>query len=180
MQNYTLLDDEKLVEAARTNTDAFSVLYQRYLDRLYRYLLRRVAHVHDAEDLTMQVFNDVLDGLVSHHYRENGCFAAWLFTIARRRVADYFRQHIPEALNEGLSSDVDMHVSVENSERAQQISTLIAQLDSHQQELLRLRFSAELTFSEIALLENRTEAAVKMAFYRTLTLLRSQWEAENG
>ena len=57
------------------------------------------------------------------------------------------------------------------------------------QELLRLHFSAGLGFAEIALLENRphkdrglsrSEAAVKMALYRTLDWLREHWEAENG
>ena len=179
MQNYNELDDANLVKAARNNTEAFSVLYRRYLNRLYRYLLRRVNHVHDAEDLTMQVFNDVLDGLSSRQYHEKGCFAAWLFTIARRRVADYFRQCPSEPLSECLSIDVDPTLDIENSELSRYLNTLINRLDARQQELLRLRFSAQLSFSEIALVENSTEAAVKMAFYRTIKLLRSQWEAEN-
>ncbi|MDZ4158972.1 MAG: sigma-70 region 4 domain-containing protein, partial [Anaerolineaceae bacterium] len=60
-----------------------------------------------------------------------------------------------------------------------QITRLLAMLDDHKQELLRLRFAAGLSFAEIATLEDRSEAAVKMAIYRALDWLRNQWEADN-
>jgi len=57
---------------------------------------------------------------------------------------------------------------------------LISELEDGQQELLRLRFAAEMSFEEIAMLDGRKPAAVKMAIYRTLDQLRARWEKRYG
>ncbi len=93
-------DDPALIEAARHDPDAFAALYQRYLTPLYRYLLQRLNNVHDAEDLITQVFIETLDALINDRYREGGCFPAWLFTVARRRVVDFYRRRSCTALGE--------------------------------------------------------------------------------
>ncbi len=173
-------DDSELIERARRNPEAFAALYEQYLERVYRYLYRRLGNVHDAEELTAQIFTDALEGLLKNHYKAGGCFPAWLFSIARRRVADFYRKRTHDPLEEHPSSEPGLLAALEKSDDLQQLSRLLAQLDEHKRELLRLRFSAGLHFAEIALLENRSEAAVKMELYRTLDFLRQQWEAENG
>ena len=55
-------DEALLVEAARRDPEAFAALYRQYLTPLYRYLYLRSSNAHDAEDLTTQVFIDVLKG----------------------------------------------------------------------------------------------------------------------
>jgi RNA polymerase sigma-70 factor (ECF subfamily) len=179
-ENISYQDEPALIEAARSDSDAFSILYQRYLTPVYRYLLRRLNNVHDAEDLTTVVFTEVLEGLVSHRYREGGCFAAWIFTIARRRLIDFYRQQPEAPLNDPPSPEPGLLTSVEKGEDLDHLEQLLTQLDEQHQELLRLRFSAGLSFTEIGKLEKRSEAAVKMALYRTLDYLRAHWEDENG
>ena len=178
--NINFQDEAALVEAARRDPDAFSILYQQYLTPLYRYLLRRLNNIHDAEDLTAQIFTEVLEGLVAHRYREGGCFAAWLFTIARRRLVDFYRQHPVATLDDPPSTGPGLLTAIEKGQDLQRLAQLLSQLDEDRQELLRLRFSAGLSFAEIGILEGRSEAAVKMALYRTLDFLRAHWEDENG
>ena len=179
MPSNTLQDEAALVEQARRDPNAFAALYHRYLTPLYRYLYRRLENAHDAEDLTAQVFTEALEGLVS--YRERGKFVAWLFTIAHHRLTDFYRQHVPATLDDDLPSvEPDLLSVIETNDDRSRIASLLAQLDDEKQELLRLRFAAGLSFAEIAALEGRREAAVKMAIYRSLDWLREQWEAENG
>jgi len=178
MPNFTALDDRILVEQARRDPDAFAALYRRYLTPIYRYLNRRLNNTHDAEDITTQVFIDVLEGLAAHRYREGGCFVAWLFTIARRRLVDFYRQHPCASLDDPPSPEPGLLAVIEKSEDLQRLARLLAQLDEDQQELLRLRFSAGLSFVEISMLDGRSESAVKMAVYRTIDFLREHWEIE--
>ena len=95
----TIDDEASLVEAARRDPAAFSRLYRRYVTPVYRYLYKWVGTSAEAEDLTSQVFTEALEGLAG--YRERGNFAAWLFTIARRKaIAAYRRQHPTLPLDE--------------------------------------------------------------------------------
>ena len=144
-------EDASLVKAARRDPAAFATLYRRYVTPIYRYLYSRVGNGADAEDLTAQVFTEALEGL--HRYRERGNFAAWLFTIARHKVTDHYRRQRPHVpLNEALDSPADgadplTHVVQEETLR--RLAALVARLDEKQQELLRLRFAADLTYGEV-------------------------------
>ena len=155
------------------------MLYRRYLTPLYRYLFQRLGNSHDAEDLTAQVFTEALEGLVAQRYHEGGCFTAWLFTIARRRTVDFYRRRPVEELDDPPSPDPSLVAAIEKGEDIKRLEYLLAQLDENHQELLLMRFSANLSFAEIGQIEGRSEAAVKMAIYRTLEHLREQWEVEN-
>ena len=177
--NLLNMDEDRLVEAARSDPQAFGELYRRYLTPLYRYLLSRSGNVEDAEDLCAQTFSEALQGLVQKRYRPGGCFAAWLFTIARRRLIDFYRRHPQEKLADLPSPQPGLMETLEKEADLQRLARLLQGLDEERRELLRLRFSAGLSFSQISLLDGRSEAAVKMALYRTLDFLREHWEDPN-
>ncbi|GEM_PF-186334 len=159
---------------------AFAALYRQYLPAVYRYLYRRVGSAAEAEDLTAQTFTEAFDAVGRNLFRPGGNFPAFLFTIARRRAADFHRQRPEAALTEHPDAEPGLLASLEAREDIQRLKTLLTQLDEEKQELLRLRFSAGLSFAEIALLEGKSEAAVKMTLYRTLAWLRDHWEADHA
>jgi len=171
-------EDASLAKAARRDPAAFAALYRRYVTPIYRYIYSRLGNVADAEDLTARVFTEALEGL--HRYREQGNFAAWLFTIASHKVTDHYRRQRPDLpLNEALDNSADgtdpvAHIVQEEALR--RLAALVAQLDEEQQELLRLRFAAGLTHGEIGRTMGRSEAAVKMAVHRLLRRLEAEWE----
>jgi len=177
MSDYTILDDAALVKHARSDAEAFAVLYRRYLTPLYRYVYRRLGNEKDAEDLTAQVFTEALEGLVAYH--ERGRFASWLFTIARRRLVDLYRQRVPDELDDPPDGAPGLQAALEQGETYSRLARLLRQLDEDQQELLRLRFAGGLEFAEIAAILGRSTGAVKMSFYRTLEWLRSHWETKH-
>ena len=79
-----------LVVRAQKNSQAFSELYERYIDRIYSYVYSRVQNVQDAEDLTARIFYRALDRL--DRYEDRGLpFGAWLFRIAHNLVANWHR-----------------------------------------------------------------------------------------
>jgi RNA polymerase sigma-70 factor (ECF subfamily) len=180
MTDYNNLEDSQLITNVRQDAKAFDALYHRYLPRLYRYCLQRVSDTQQAEDISAQVFFEVLNGLMNGNYHETGNFAAWLFTIARRRVVDHYRQPEVEQLQESHPIHPEIPQQVEDFDEKQQLLTILQSLDEERQELLRLRFAAELHFEEIALIVGRTTAAVKMEIYRTLDQLRIHWEQTYG
>jgi RNA polymerase sigma-70 factor (ECF subfamily) len=173
--------EASMVEAARRDPAAFAALYRRYVTPVYRYLYSRVGNVADAEDLTAQVFTEVLAGL--ERYREQGSFSAWLFAIAHRKAIDHFRarrQVVPlhEEVDPPLPEVAPLACLVEE-ETLQKLAGLVARLSQDEQELLRLRFAAGLTYGDMAVILRRSEAAVKMAMHRLLARLKTRWKEVN-
>ncbi len=168
-----------LVEAAKINPMAFEPLYQRYKERIYRYLFLRVRREEDAADLTQQVFLKALSALPS--YRERGIpFAAWLFRIAHHTASDTYRRKKSAVSWDVLSDDerliaeTDLESHILQQERLAHLRQLLGQLDPSKRELLALRFSAGLSTTEIALVIGKSQAAVKKQLTRTLQGLKEQ------
>jgi RNA polymerase sigma-70 factor (ECF subfamily) len=177
----TVEGEARAIEAARRDPDAFSTLYRAYVRPIYRYLYSRVGQAGDAEDLTSQVFAEALGSLPRYQHR--GHFLAWLFSIARHRLLNHQHRRPPQmdlAIAEGMESPgVDPLSRVIEDEERRNLQRLIQALEDEEQDLLRLRFVAELNYAEIGAVLGRNEAAVKKQVYRLLARLESQLEASH-
>jgi RNA polymerase sigma-70 factor (ECF subfamily) len=170
-----------LIAKAQQDPSAFKEIYRLYIDRIFYYVLSRSDRRADAEDITAQAFLEALESLPNYQHR--GHFTAWLFTIVRHRIADFYREKLPERAVEGR--DLPEHeegllVKTIQQENLRRLQLLLAHLPEGERELLRLRFAGELKFSEIAVLLGRKESAVKMSFYRLLGRLQSQMEVRDA
>jgi len=177
IQAMTQDDIPALVDAARKDPAAFGHLYDRYVQPIYRYIFSRVGTTHIAEDITSQTFMTAYESLGK--YRERGQFSAWLFRIARSKMNDHFRRSRREveleAAGEFLEKEDALGVLI-RAEELSRIRFLIKRLNDEEQELIRLRYVADLSFAEMAELLGRREDAVKKSLYRLLARLKSQME----
>ena len=170
--------DARLVVAAQRRRAKFCALYAKYFSRVYRYVVQRVGMQQDAEDLTSLVFMEAMESL--DNYREQGSFAAWLFSIARRKVVDHYRQPDGKVLLEMASGDKlpSMDRTLESwaihDERLHRLAKELQTLAPEKQEVLAQRFFAGLKYKEIASVLGKSEAAIKMMVYRTLDELRER------
>lgn len=175
----TDFEEHRWIKEALTNPEAFSALYRRYFPRVYAYLAYRVGNARDAEDLTSEVFLRVVEALSSFVDRGDGAFAAWLFAIARRCLADFYRKRPPEtiALDE-LSIDelpqihgmqyLPPDAAFLGKERFARLRQMIGTLAPRRQEIITLRFFAELQNKEIAVVLGLDERTVASHLCRAL------------
>jgi RNA polymerase sigma-70 factor (ECF subfamily) len=174
-------DERQLAEAAKANPEVFASLYDLYVLRVCRYMLQRTGNEMEAEDLASQVFLAALKSLP--HYSPKIPFGAWLFTIARRRLADYYRLGPPDLSLENrpelLSSEEDPLKGVLRNEEFSLLESQLARLEEKEREVLRLRYAAELSYGEIAFLLGMKEDALKKTVYRLLDRLERRMEADN-
>ncbi|HUG83686.1 MAG TPA: sigma factor, partial [Euzebya sp.] len=70
---------EQVAEAQGGNAHAFSLLYDRYVDKVYAYGFHRVGDAQTAEDLTADVFMRALRRIGSFRWQGKD-FGAWLIT----------------------------------------------------------------------------------------------------
>jgi RNA polymerase sigma-70 factor (ECF subfamily) len=176
-ENFASADDARLVQAARQSLAGFKPLYQKWLTPVYRYFYYRVGNPVDAEDLTAQVFLKIYEELP--RYRERGHFPAWLFTVVRNKAADYFRKGLPPLPLEALpliDQSTDLLSQAIASDEIHSLARLIRTLPVDEQELIRLRFVAELGYAEIGVLLGLKEDATRKSISRLLARLKSQLE----
>ena len=177
MQTMTQDNIPALVTAALKNPSAFGRLYDRYVQPIYRYIYSRVGSAHEAEDITSQTFVAAYEALGK--YRERGQFSAWLFRIARSKMNDHFRRSRREVGLEAVGQILEREDALGTLIRAEELSrirSIIKDLNEEEQDLIRLRYVADLSFAEIAELLGKREDAVKKSVYRLLARLKSQME----
>lgn len=162
---------------AKTDPAAFSRLYDHYVQPIYRYIYSRVGSTHEAEDITSQTFMAAYEAL--GRYRERGQFSAWLFRIARSKINDHFRRSRREVGLEAAGEILEREDALGALIRAEELSRirfLVNHLNEEEQELIRLRYVADLSFGEMAELLGAREDAVKKSVYRLLARLKGQME----
>jgi RNA polymerase sigma-70 factor (ECF subfamily) len=172
-------DEGELIREAQRDPAAFEPLYDHYVRGLYRYVLSRVGTSTEAEDVTSQTFLSALEALPRYHHR--GRFAAWLYTIARRKITDHFRRPaIADSQSDApdsLPGSIEHVVGLEELDR---LRSLVRELSEESQELIRLRYTASLPFAEIAAVVGKREDSVKKTVYRALARMRSELEGEDA
>ncbi len=173
-------DDETLAQQANCDPDAFSLLYQRHLPRVYNYLLAHVGNVQDAQDLTGQTFMAVVEGLPA--YRSQNQFVGWLMSIAHHKLADHFRQRRDHVEIDRLPPPyLDTPPPDEVVERRLQLEAVAAALRTltpDRAEALTLNVFAGLSAAETGQIMHKSEDAVRMLVHRALRDLRERLDYE--
>ncbi len=178
-QDLTVLTDTELVDLAKNNQEAFGVLYERYVQKIYNYVYYRTGNHHDAEDLTAMVFYRAMGHIQS--YTERGIpFQAWLYRIAHNLVANWHRDRgrrkiIPLEDYVGPSPQTESPDQfAETQEEREILLDSLRRLPPERQQLLILKFIEKMPNAEIGEIMGRTEGAVKSLYHRTLSALREE------
>ena len=156
------------------DTEAFAVLVARH----HAACLRLATHVlgtrEDAEDVVQETFLRAYRHLVRYEERER--FTGWLFRIllnqcrtmlARRRRGE---AHVAEGAVELAAWDED---ESEAAERGEMLRGALARLHPLQREAVLLRFSADLSYEEMAAATGAGVSALKMRVKRACAHLRA-------
>ena len=170
-----------LVERAQAgDSDAFAQIYHRYLDVVFRFIYFRVTNRQVAEDLTAETFLRALKriGGVTWQGRDIG---AWLVTIARNLVADYFksgRYRFEVTTGDVLEADDEDHGPEGSPELAVvdhitnvTLLSAVQRLNPEQRECIVLRFLHGFSVAETAQAMGKNEGAIKALQYRAVRAL---------
>jgi RNA polymerase sigma-70 factor, ECF subfamily len=170
------MSDDSL--ALQGDVESFVQLYHRYVRPLFSYLYSRLGDRQDAEDVTSVAFERAWLSIGRYVPVPSGSFRGWLFTVARRALADHLRSRKPPSVDLAKIADALADTFPGPEERAlageqwRQVVAAVSSLPHEQQEIIALRFFGGLTYRDIAEVLGKNEAAVKMAAYRALAQVR--------
>ncbi|HOX96752.1 MAG TPA: RNA polymerase sigma factor [bacterium] len=153
---------------------AFSELYYRYLDKIYRFVFFKTMHKETAEDLTSQIFIKVYEKLNTFDLTQS--FQPWIYQVARNTVIDFYRaRHEHANLDDcwGLPG-ADEKQQQEQRWDLGRVKEYLEKLSAEQREIVLLRLWEGLSYQEIADLLGKSEAACKMSFSRAIAKIRAE------
>lgn len=164
--------------AGRGEAEAFGVLYDRYVDAVYRYVFYRVRNEAEAEDVTSEVFMRALRAIPKYEPRQ--AFLAWLYRIARNAVIDRGRRRASRqqvSFEDALAhpnADQVLHPDeglLAGSDAAA-VRSALQRLTPLQQEVLVLRYVEGLDTRTIGKLVGKRDGTVRGIEFRALAALR--------
>jgi RNA polymerase sigma-70 factor, ECF subfamily len=165
------------VEQAKHDPAAFGVLYDRYFERIYRFVYSRVRERCLAEDITEEVFLSALKNIAKYRFT-GACFSAWLYKIACNATVSHYRRTKSEVALESASYLADrtdgVLEEVVRRDRSRRIWEAIDRLPAKQREAMGLKFSADLSHDDVARMMGKSPAAVKLLIYRAVQRLRCE------
>ncbi|MCD6550445.1 RNA polymerase sigma factor [bacterium] len=156
----------------------FSKIYDKYINKIYRFIFLKVNSVEIAEDLTSETF------LRGWRYFENGKeidnFQAFLYRIARNLIVDFYRNKekikIVSAENSGPLPDPrpDPEEKAKNDSDILLIRQALAELKEDYQNMIILHYIEDLPIQDIAQIIGRSEGNTRVMLHRALKALKKQ------
>lgn len=160
MANEILSDAVLVTQYASGNEWALAQLIERHKSRIYSFIFSKIKDRDLSDDIFQETFIKVINTIKKQNYNEEGKFLPWVMRISHNLIIDHFRKQSKVKFQRDqeeysvFSKMIDSELNIENSLIAGQIEddlhTLILKLPTDQQEIIRLRLYDDLTFKEIA------------------------------
>lgn len=178
--NYTkdqILHEQIEIDQAKKNLEKFEILYDRYYERVFRFIFQRVQTESQASDLTSDTFIRAMENLTS--YRFKGVpFASWLYRIARNLVYKEYKKVNSIRQVNFLSQDIiEIAEEIDDSNEALKkrdlLITSIKELSASETELIEMKYFEKRSYREIANIIGISENNAKIKTYRVVQKLKS-------
>ena len=183
-----MLNEKRLASRCRRgDRDAFSEVYEAYVDDLLTLAANLLGDGGAADDVVQDVF--VNFARTAPSFRLTGSLKGYLATCTANRARDVMRHRklsqpapLPDAdaLDSGVPEPPD---SVAEKEQQQHLRLALARLPQEQREAVILRLHGDLTFKEIAALQSvslkTVQSRYRYALDKLRTLLKSEVSLEN-
>jgi len=175
-----------VLAAARTGAPwAAEVLFRDVQPRMLRFL--RSTEPRAADDLSGEVWLAIARGIAAFEGDVAG-FRAWVFSIARRRLADHRRTAARRATDPVDHSHFAHHTdgtdtaasAVGGMSGQAAVDLITASLPAEQAEVLVLRIVAELDVHHVAEVMGRSANWVRVTQHRALRRLEERFAGDRG
>lgn len=163
------LEDRELVHRYINGDEkSFEVLLLRHKDRIFRFINMKIRDAELSEDIFQDTFIKIINTLKAGSYNEEGKFLPWALRIAHNLVIDHFRKaNKVRMISESNSMKDDYNIfhtlkleddniqdEISKMELEGQLMELIDHLPESQREILIMRIFKEMSFKDIADLED--------------------------
>lgn len=174
----------KLEEKIKMNKDlVLKEIFNDYYDRIYKFFIYRTNSSHISDELTSTVFEKVVVN-IDNYKGDKANFNAWIFTIAKNTMYDYFRADktkynspINDYEDILIASD-DVEIKVSNREKEKHILEVLDTLSDRERSIISYKFGGGLKNIEIGGIMNLSATNVGSILHRSLKKLKKLLEED--
>ena len=178
-----LFEEKEIIEKAKKNPEVFGLLYDKYYQPIFSYVLKRTANIELTQDLTSQTFFKALTKLGTFRW-QNVPFSSWLYRIAGNEIVNHFRKNkyrvvslekIPTLVSSSnpLTEIIKAENELEKQKDFLSIQEKISKLPFKYQEVITLRFFEKKKIKEISQILGKREGTIKSLLHRGLAKLKT-------
>ena len=157
----------------------FKQIYNKYIDKIYRFIFLKVSSKETAQDLASEAFLRFWQTLESPTEIEN--HRAFLYQIVRNLVIDHYREKgqaqlvsIENVVIKDTNPEIDLEKQALLTSDMQEIHQALTGLKQDYQDAIIFYYLDEFSVPEIAEIMNKSENAVRVVIHRALQLLREE------
>lgn len=158
------------------NQDAFSALYDEFVDRIYKFVRFKIQDQAFVEDILQEVFLKAWQGSKSLDVSDLN-FSAWLYRIASNTVNDHYRKvyrrpqtvELEDAMN--FASTDDSQKLVSDGFDAREIKNAMSELPESYKQIIELRYFQDFSVEESSKILNKTSITVRVLQHRAIKAL---------
>lgn len=173
MESSTLVqksEDYLVQQAIKRDRAAFTVLYERCVDKVYRHVYYRVSNHDDAEDITQEAFVKAWKA-IDKYKRTGAPFVTWIITIAGNLVIDHYRRQQKVEITAEIEkiSEKELGSQVPGPEQQAEVNfnnsvikKAVLKLKEDKQKVILMHFIDDLSYEEIAKALNKSAGAIRV------------------
>jgi len=173
MSSEKLTDKVLILKSRLGDKEAFATIYNKYINKIYRFTFYKTSSKEIAEDITSQAFLKLWEIIAQGGQIKT--LQAFLYQIARNLIIDHYRSkhntEVPlefETDKQAIHIDEKIHSKIDN----ELLRPAVMQLKEEYREVVVLRYIEELSISEIAKIVDKTNGNVRTLTHRALKELR--------
>ena len=181
-------DQDLIAKVLDGDTNAFSVLVNRYKDLVFSLALKMLKNREEAEEISQDAFIKVYKSL--HKFKGDSKFSTWIYKVVYNSCLDRLKQYkknyalVPiDEFNENQVKTLDNAFdALVSQDRKNAIQACLNKLPSEDSFLLTLYYFEEQSLEEISKIVGLTANNVKVKLFRSrkklATILKQQLEPE--
>ena len=175
MQIKEIADEELMSLYQNGSETAFQSLYERHSGKVYGFLKKRILSDEKVNDIFQEVFLKIHRS--KHLYKKSFPVLPWFFTITKTVMIDELRKDKRKVSISDLVSEQDIQAIPAQSSKSltdsqEHIIQFIETLPESQKVAMRLRYTEEKTFAEIAVVLSTTDTNARKLVSRGLQRIK--------
>ena len=159
--------------------EQFSLIYDQYIEKIYRFVYLKVNSQETAEDIASKVFLNCWESYQKQPEKIQNP-RAFLYQIARNLVVDYYREKNKakfasiDSLPLMVDERVNLHEKAVVNSEMEAVRLAMQNLKKDYQDVLIWHYLEDMSVEEICQILNKSNGAVRVMIHRSLNALKNQ------